>query len=308
MDIVKEHFIPVSFEIAYINRRPDAEGRFLREKIRIPSFNGWMAVTPNGKILNNEPYLDLVLQRGLENWRKLPEEERRPGLALDDLGPIDPAYDLAPPPGGLVLSVAIRSLVRDSKGELHAPVKVDLENAGAPPIAAQAQRDHLWLTAAEAASLVPAAPSKGQKVAAPEFLRDRIFRYYLKDSSTCIPGTAAAKYGVYGGTLDFEVLEVGARVRLAIRGTARGGGPEFQLAGVLDYSSADRAISRFDLVAFSETAHVEKKSRECFPLGISFELCRGERPMDRVPPYFFTLEHWGQDPKAMADAYFGVKR
>jgi hypothetical protein len=306
---VREKFVPVSFEIAYVNRRPDAEGRFFREKLKIPSFNGWMAVTPNGKILNNEPYLDLVLQRGLEKWNELPEAERKPGLALDDLGAVDRSYDLAPPSGGLILNVSIRSLARDAKGDLYRPAKVDLENAGAPPIEAQAQRDHLWMTEAEAAALIASPPARGTRYPVPAFLADRIFRFYLKDSATCIPGTSAGKYGTYSGALTFEVLESSsALLRLSLSGKAQGGGPEFQVEGLLDYAPARKTFTRFDLVAFSERGHVDKKSKDSLPLGIAFELGSGERAMDRVPPYFFTLDHWADSPKAMADVYFGSRK
>jgi len=207
MDVVRERFVPVSIEIAWTGRRPDAEGRFIRDALQRPSWNGAIAVTPNGRILNDEPYLDIVLQRGLEAWNKLPEAERRPGLKLDDLGAVDPAYDLAPPEGGLVLQVYIRALGRDARGELFRPSKVDLGNPGAPPIEAQAQRDHLWISAAEAASIAAVDAPIGRSVPAPAFLADRLFRFHLKDSATCIPGTSAVHYGGYAGELTLTVKE-----------------------------------------------------------------------------------------------------
>jgi hypothetical protein len=307
---VKEKFIPVSFEIAWTGRRPDAEGRFIREKLKRPSWNGWMAVTPNGRILNDEPYLDLVLQRGLEGWNALPPEERRPGMKLDDLGPVDPAYDLAPPEGGLVLQVFIRSLARDERGALIRPAKVDLHNPGAPPIEAQAQRDHLWISAPEAAALASIDAARGQTLPAPSFLTDRLFRHHLKDSSACIPGTAAVIFGGYAGSLTLTVKESSAAVlRLGLAGVASGTGPEFQILGVIEIDRAAKAIRRFDLLAYAEKGHLlEKSTGATAPLGIAFSLAAGNRPMDRVPPYFFTIDRWGGDPKAAADAYFGPRR
>jgi hypothetical protein len=307
---VREKFIPVSFEIAWTGRRPDAEGRFIREALKRPSWNGWMAVTPNGKILNDEPYLDLVLQRGLEGWNALPPEERRPGMRLDDLGPVDPAYDLAPPEGGLVLQVFIRSLARDPRGELIRPAKVELHNPGAPPIEAQAQRDHLWISAAEAASLASIDVPRGQSLPAPPFLADRLFRHHLKDSSTCIPGTAAVHYGGYAGSLTLTVKESSpARMRLGLAGLARGNGPDFQILGDLEIDRVGKAFRRFDLLAYAEKGHLlEKSTGTTAPLGIAFSLAAGHRPMDRVPPYFFTVDRWGGDPKAAYDAYFGPRK
>lgn len=302
--LVREKFIPVSIEIAYSGRRPDVEGKFIRERLKRPSWNGWIAATPNGVILNEEPYLDLVIHKGLQRWNELPEAERRPGLALEDLGPVNPDLDLAPPPGGLVLKVFIRSLARDGKGKLHAPAKVDLNNPGAPPIDAQAQRDHLWITAEEASSLVDGPRSKGQKSPVPAFLADRICRFYLKDSATCIPGTSSSKYGGYSGTMTSVVAETGSVLRLRLEGSAQGNGPEFQLKGAVDYDLRKKTFTRFDLTAFSEKGHTEKSTGELTPLGIAFQLGSAERALDRIPPYFFTVDRWGADPKAMSDGYF----
>lgn len=302
---MREKFIPVSIEIAYSGRRSDVEGKFIRERLKRPSWNGWIAATPNGTILNEEPYLEIVIHKGLAAWNALPEADRRPGLALEDLGPVNPVLDLAPPAGGVVLKVFIRSLARDDQGRLHAPAKVDLNNPGAPPIDAQAQRDHLWITAEEAASLVAGPRSKGQKSPAPAFLADRICRFYLKDSATCIPGTSASKYGGFSGAMTSIVTEsTESLLRLRLEGSAQGNGPEFQLRGAIDYDVRKKTFTRFDLTAFSEKGHTEKSSGQTTPLGIAFELGSAERALDRVPPYFFTVDRWGGDPKALGDAYF----
>jgi len=293
---VTEKFVPVSIEIAYSGRRPDAEGKFIREKLKRPSWNGWIAATPNGTILNEEPYLDLVLLRGLEKWNELPEADRKPGLALDDLGSADPALDLVPPAGGLVLNVFIRSLDRTASGKLVAPMKIDLNNAGAPPIDAQAQRDHFWISAEEAASIIES------KTVAP-FLADRLCRFYLKDSATCIPGTSASRYGGYTGAMTSKL--VGTTIHL--EGSAKGNGPEFQLRGRIEFDAAKKVFTRFDLTAFSEEGHTDKKSGVTSPLGIAFELAKGDRAMDRVPPYFFTVDRW-TDPKSMVEAYFKPRK
>jgi len=305
---VLEKFVPVSIEIAYSGRRPDVEGKFIRERLKRPSWNGWIAATPNGVILNEEPYLDLVILRGLEKWAALPEADRKPGLQLEDLGSADPALDLVPPAGGLVLQVFIRSLERNATGTLVAPMKIDLNNAGAAPIDAQAQRDHLWMTAEEAASIVPADPSKGSRSPVPCFLADRICRFSLKDSATCIPGTSASKYGGYTGALTSIVEESAPnRLRLRLEGTAAGNGPEFQFWGIVEVDPAKNAFIRFDMTAFSEKGHTDKKSGVQSPLGIAFELASGDRAMDRVPPYFFTVDKW-TDPKSMVEAYFRPRK
>lgn len=273
------------------------EGKFIRERLKRPSWNGWLAATPNGTILNEEPYLDLVILRGLEKWNALPEADRQPGLKLEDLGSADPALDLAPPTGGLILNVFIRSLERTATGKLVAPLKIDLNNAGALPIEAQAQRDKLWITAEEAASLIPGDRTRFE---VPPFLVDRICRFYLKDSATCIPGTSGSKYGKYSGTLTATVTD---RRTLHLEGKATGDGPEFKLRGIVEVDP----FTRFDLTAFSEQGHTDKKTGAQVPLGIAFELGRADRAMDLVPPYFFTLDRGG-DPKAMVEAYYRPRK
>jgi hypothetical protein len=309
LTLVRENFIPVSIEIAYTGRRADAEGRFIRDQLKRPSWNGWIAATPNGVILNEEPYLDIVIHKGLQKWNELPEAERSPGLKLENLAPVDPSLDLVPPAGGVILNVYIRSLERDASGALRAPKTIDLNNAGAAPIEAQAQRDHLWITADEALALIPAATAKGQRFEVPAFLADRICRFYLKDSATCIPGTSSSKYGKYSGSLTSVIAESsGSRTRLQLEGLAQGDGPEFRLAGIIDIDPARKVVTRLDLTAFSETGHTDKQSGKLLPLGIAFTLGSGDRTLDRIPPYFFTLNRWGGDPKAMSEAYFKVAK
>lgn len=248
-----------------------------------------------------------MLSKGLAKWNALPEAERAPGMKLDDLGPVDSDLDLAPPPGGLVLKVFIRSLSRDSKGSLYVPAKMDLDNAGAIAIDAQAQRDHFWMTASEANSLLSLRPGK-EPAPAPDFLGERIFRYYLKDSATCIPGTAAAQFGGYTGTLNVMAgVSTPSLVQIRLQGAAKGKGPDFQVFGRIDIDPAKKTFTQFRLLAYSEAGHVDKKTSCSLPLGVAFELCPGERAQDRVPPYFFTLDRWDIDPKKRMEAYFGAR-
>lgn len=60
--------------------------------------------------------------------------------------------------------------------------------------------------------------------------------------------------------------------------------------------------------AHDRMGHFEKSTGATSPLGIAFSLAPCHRPMDRVPPYFFTIDRWGGDPKAGHDAYFGPRK
>jgi hypothetical protein len=301
---VRDRFVPVSIEIAYSGKRADVEGKFIRDRLQRPSWNGWIAATPNGVILNEEPYLDIVIHKGLEKWNQLPEADRRPGLKLEDLGSADPALDLQPPPGAKVLNVYLRSLDQQSTGKLTVPLKIDLENPGAPPIDAQAQRDRFWMIAEEAASLIPSERKIGSKFPVPAFLAERICRFHLKDSATCIPGTSASKYGGYSGSMTATVAEGReGRLCLHLEGKATGNGPDFELRGIVEVHPGSKQFTRFDLTAYSEKGHTDKKSGRQVPLGMAFELAPSDSAMDRLPPYFFTLDRWA-NPKGMMEAYF----
>ncbi|HYT92738.1 MAG TPA: hypothetical protein VEL76_28735 [Gemmataceae bacterium] len=90
-------------------------------------------------------------------------------------------------------------------------------------------------------------------------------------------------------------------IRLQLRGSARlssGEGPrkgqpkidEFQLTGRIEYDVTRKAISRFDLLAFSETGHFDEINNEVRPLGILFERLEGKTPAERAAP-----SSWGKD-------------
>jgi hypothetical protein len=100
----------------------------------------------------------------------------------------------------------------------------------------------------------------------------------------------------------------GTLVRLRLEGSAQGSGPEFLLQGAVDYDLRKKTFTRFDLTAFSEKGHTEKSSGRQTPLGIAFELGSAERALDRIPPYFFTVDRWGADPQAREDAYFRPRK
>ena len=95
-----------------------------------------------------------VLQQGLNAYRQLPAEKRRPGaVRVAELGRVDQRYDRKPPAGAVVLNVYTRILDRDGKGKLcHGSCQF--------PGGDKTAHDHVWLTAAEVQSLVPAGTAR----------------------------------------------------------------------------------------------------------------------------------------------------
>jgi hypothetical protein len=239
--------------------------------------------------------------QGLKMWQALPRSER---LRLDDLGAYDPERDATPPPGGLILKVFARPLVRDVGGRLQLYLNPKAHLSREPG------RDFLWLTRAELQSLLPARPKEGAKLRVPAALADRFCRRYLID---------LVRIGGNGGPrqpedvlaeelwLTVEAVTPGA-VRLRLHGSARfvtrgpeHGAPgnggrvdEFRVLGFLTQDRGKQQLTRFDAVALSEAGHFDEIGRRLLPLGVAFGLTRGEAPADRVRPSSFYHEYFGK--------------
>jgi hypothetical protein len=114
-----------------------------------------------------------VLKQVVELYKQLPEGQRRPADPIADANRPEPE----PPAGGLVLVTYDRPLVRDRDGHYHSltgPDQRQKQLRESIPGQPGAQRDALWLTAAEWQSLVPNNPQKGQTIAVPRQLTKRI--------------------------------------------------------------------------------------------------------------------------------------
>jgi hypothetical protein len=251
-------------------------------------------VTPNGEMLSIYP------EEGLQKWRQLPRSERR---AVDDLGKYNVKREPSPPPGGLVLNVFARPLVRDSGGDL------EIYRNSKAHLSKEPGRDHLWLTRVEWKSLVPAQAEAGERLTVPDPIADRLCRRYLID---------LVRIGGEGGprrpedVLSRELVLVieeatPAQLRLRLEGTPRfmTHGPEygaprkegrkdtFQLHGIVEYDRKAGVFTRFDVVALCETGHYDEIGKKLVPLGVAFELNRGETPADRVRPHSYYENYFG---------------
>jgi hypothetical protein len=307
--------------------RKDAEGTFVREtcRLRLAGAGGnVVCVTAGGRLLGNivgangqqcDP------RRAWAEWLKLPAAERSPG-PIGELGPIDPLRQPAtPPPGGLILRQHYRMLATGPKGELRHVALEDfvhhkLLGTYYPPKAKrhlfEAAPDFLWLTEAEWKALVPPAPKKGDRFAAPAALTERLFRFHLVPDITFGESNGWEKKGVRGGTLTVTVEEATAagtllrlegHARLGLdeptaRERCRGGkvssanGYEPALLGYLHYDARRKVVDRFDLVALGgfygtligDNRRLYRSGRT--PLGVAFELVTAAGPAaDRqVPP------------------------
>ncbi len=259
IEFLKANFIPVALDNWYTENRPDAEGRFNKRLAKGGSISNSLRVaTPNGETLSGDP------KEGLKRWRSLPEAERR---KLDDMGPYDDSLDRVPPPGGLIVDVFSRGLTSDAAGALciYRNEKAHLTR--------ESNRDHLWLKESEWRSLVPAGGKTGDQFPVSESVAERISRFHLVDLVRIGGnGQPRRREDVQSRELKLTVLErTPERARLRLDGAVK-----------------QQTFTRFDIVALAESGHFDECTGKNRPLGIAFRLSRGDRPADRVWPYFLT--------------------
>src|SRR5437870_3596510 len=147
-------YIAVAGDDWYQRRRQDAEGDFFRKVADQgprkgeggATRQGIYCLTADGKLLayknagQNADVMREVLKQGLAAWKKLPEEQRKPGaVTVEDPARLDPRYSRKLPAGAVVIRTYTRILDRDDKGEL---CKGSCSTLGGD----KAARDHLWLT------------------------------------------------------------------------------------------------------------------------------------------------------------------
>lgn len=229
----------------------------------------------------------------------------------------------APPAGGLILKVYTRVLMHDDDGKLRyvkgkelrhgekGDLTLEADYQQGRTAAHEAQPHHMWLKEAEWQSLMPANAMKGDVVTMPSGIIERILRWHLN------PLRFYGRYGpdaldrqdVRAGQLTLTVDAVAAdTVRLRLDGFAKLGtvpppavvegkvasldrwGYEPRVLGFLEYDSQKRIFTRFDIVALGEHFGRLGNGRRApsriglQPLGIAFQLVKGDKPADRIPP------------------------
>lgn len=263
--------MPVAVDVIVEGSRKDEEGEWFRTLNRhasggeIGKFS--MAsgrihgVTPGGTFLcGKHCWRDCDVRGALEEWNKLPAEDRKPAaVKVADLRGTDPKAP-APPAGTLMLKVHQRRLERDGQGALR---RWKWHDFGEEP-----GHDTVWLDEASWRSLVPANAQKGQEFALPARVADRIFRPALVDTSGGGKTTPSARWE------PGHVRSLEARVRveevtashlvLLLRGSAvfseepggrqsKGGAwLEAQVLGTLRYDLRKKAFDLFDVVALGD--------------------------------------------------------
>jgi hypothetical protein len=306
MKMAREKYVAVAADDWYQRRRQDAEGDFFRKVADQgprkgeggATRQGIYMLTADGQLLGYKnagqapDVMRDVLQRALTAWDRLPEERRKPGaVKVGELGKVDRRYDPSAPPGALIVSVYTRILDADGKGGW-------CRGSCAVPGGDAAARDHLWLTESDWKSLIPDDPQKGAKFAVPAAIAERIARFHLIDNTRGEPPLWRPQ-DIRKRVLTLQVEDVSAdRVTLRLEGEVllssdaipanADRGYDARLLGRIGYDRQKKAIDKFDIVAlgehWGEGTFTRNARKGRMPLGIVFELARGDSAADRVPP------------------------
>ena len=281
-------------------------------------------VTAGGKVLEMTPLGPDLKKTLEKWQALPESERAAGAVKVAEPGPVDAQrVGPTPPAGGLILKVYSRAFMHDGADKLRYVTGKDLwyDEEGKKTLETadqkgriatpQAQPDHLWLTEAEWKSLIPANPRKGDKVPMPAAIAERILRIHLNPLRFFgrYSTDALDRQEVRAGELNLTVAAVGPDVvRLRLDGFAKFGkappaavvkgkiatfdswGYEPRVLGFLEYDPHKQVFTRFDIVALGD--HFGRlgmgggaPSRLGLqPLGMAFELVKGNQPADRIPP------------------------
>lgn len=330
--LIKENFVAVAVPTE-VWRAQNPEGEFLRgaeiDKKWVTSSGYMSCLSASGKYLGTMASAEV-----LEEFRKLPEAERKPGaIVVPDLKSSEHLIP-SPPAGGLILKVHGRFLGRDDQGKLRHVRGEDFAQLRGKESSIRyfqflfaPNTEYMWLTEEEWKALVPASPARGDKLAVAPAIGERMARFHLS------PGRAltsedgiVGKKDVKSAKLTLVVDDVSSeRIRLRMTGFVHTG-TEFDEAkattpngplgfgyatpihGILDYDRTKKAFVRFDIVAPGDvwgrwgdangkSQIVERPGRS--PVGFAFELATGDSPTDRLPP-------GGNGVRAVRSGYFST--
>lgn len=286
--------------------------------------NTWSFVSASGRPLGHLGGTNP--RKVLEEFRKLPDADRRPAVTAEP-EPEKGIANLRPPKGGLVARAYGTALERTATGGLARAARLytDLYAASAGCVEpALTQIDMLWMTPPEARSLVPANPAAGDRLRVPKVLEQRLLVHTIPK---CGPIGD-------GGELTLVVTEVtGSTVALRLEGFSRKGrsfeeskeafagkgpgksaggeGQVLRFLGFLKVDPKSQAFTAFDVVAVGEAwgetanrAHGAGAGAEPrrWPVGFAFELA-GKGAADRITPPAIvqnSLYNGG-----LAEAYWG---
>lgn len=256
------------------------------------------------------------LRKVVEEFRSLPEDERRPRLAPRAKAGGGRRVPPSPPPGGLILKAYCTYVRRDDDGRVvRSREYYYKENPNR--WAAETQSDMLWLREAEWKTLVPDSPAVGDTYRVAQNIQKRFFSTALIDFMEGSVNSLAPRETrleltverISSGTISLRLDgygKMGKPLSDLLRTAPRSRGCEVRVLGHLEYDRKNGAFDRFDIVGIGEAwgnkmNYLRREVRlGSYPwmYGIACELVKGDTPADRIPPY--NLLHYRS-----AGPYFG---
>lgn len=275
--------------------------------------NSHSVQTPSGEKLPGEPH------QALKAWKDLAPGDRSK-VTLPDLNP--PKL----PEGGLAIRVLMRALRRSADGAAVPVTDRDIrENPKLYPqwvidpsekrfpvrLYAEPMGDVLWLTQAEVRSLVPADPKAGATFPLPDPVAKRIVRMHLKNGTQGWLGWWGKEH-IRSEKLALRIEKASPTIVMTLEGAVLLAteadpaqakmGYDAKLSGRLEYDPAKKTFTRFDLLAIGDLwgppNEFSRPGRH--PMGVAFELTRGDHPMDQAYP--FALYAPGKDAYFRAES------
>lgn len=285
-----------------INGNPTKVGAFPN---KFPGATATMhGLTASGKFLCTRHDGEIVggcsPVKAWEEWRKLPEAERKPGAIVV---PEQKSHDKIVarlPPGGLILRVHQSALHQDRKDALRRQAHAYPEEFG-NKFKYEPGHDYVWLTPDQWKVLIPETPRKGDRHALPAAITEQIV-YHLRDTSRhggSFPSVTWTAKDLHSQDLKLIVEEIAPVLRLRLEGPIRlletvkepsKGRARFDgsVLGYLEYDTQKKTFVRMDVAALGEfqgwhwmgRARGGLKLTESYTLGVSFEL----RDVSLAPP------------------------
>jgi hypothetical protein len=262
------------------------------------------------------------LQGIMQKWQSLPESERLPGaVRVPEPGPVAAnVRSIAPPANALILRTYHRILSRDPDGTVRKARRTDypqLQGEADTWHTAygekwEAQPDFMWIQEAEWKAILRPNPLKGDRYPLFEPVADRMTRAHLGLTMAYGECGISSRSSVRPRSLSIIVTDVSdAEVQLRLEGAAALGadwataeqrdrkgsrqgesvqGFEPRVLGYLTFNRKTNAFTRFDVIALGDAYGTPWGDHHFlyrpgrYPIGISFELVSGAKPMERVPP------------------------
>jgi hypothetical protein len=307
-----DHFIPVALDTYFRGAGDEVE---FCSKIKAGG-NHMAVASASGKVLGHGDALRMrekELTKALEEFRALPEEDRKPVLDVpENVAP--PKRQLpSPPANGLILKGYCTYLKADEKGKIDRSREwYYRENPDRWP--AETQSDMLWLTESEWKSLIPADPHKGGRADVPAPIQKRLFCTicidYMEGSvNALLPRETSLTLTVETVAPESLTLRLDGFAKLGrefdekLHKEKNSRGSDVRLLGYVTVDRSRNALTRFDIVGLghawgNKMEYVRREIRlDTVPwlYGITVELVDTRRPIDLVPPY--NMLHYGSGLK-----------